>query len=225
MALLTGMTEDGREVPVQVDANGRLVAEGLQGPAGADGQDAQDLWTRTGTELSPKTAGDSVFTTGTVKVGGTSAIPNALIEPDGRVRTQLIRTAVTSNDPAISHVRIAPYDAAGTGNPVVHVGVDFKVGIGTSAPVATLDIKAHAATNPLIISGPTSELARVDTTGDLLLGGTLPASPNITLKADGNINAKGAVARVHADNAAAVAAGLVEGDFYRKPDGTLMVAF
>jgi hypothetical protein len=37
MALLTGLTEDGLEVPVQVDASGRLVAEGLAGPAGAAG--------------------------------------------------------------------------------------------------------------------------------------------------------------------------------------------
>ena len=37
MALLTGMTEDGREVPVQVDGTGRLVAEGLPGPPGGPG--------------------------------------------------------------------------------------------------------------------------------------------------------------------------------------------
>lgn len=37
MALLTGITEDGLEVPVQVDSQGRLVAEGLTGPAGATG--------------------------------------------------------------------------------------------------------------------------------------------------------------------------------------------
>jgi hypothetical protein len=37
MPLLTGMTEDGSEVPVQVAADGRLVAEGLQGIAGPQG--------------------------------------------------------------------------------------------------------------------------------------------------------------------------------------------
>jgi hypothetical protein len=37
MALLTGITEGGAEVPVQVDSQGRLVAEGLTGPAGATG--------------------------------------------------------------------------------------------------------------------------------------------------------------------------------------------
>jgi len=37
MTLLTGLTEAGVEVPVQVDAQGRLVAEGLAGPAGPAG--------------------------------------------------------------------------------------------------------------------------------------------------------------------------------------------
>lgn len=37
MALLTGLTQDGLEVPVQVDATGKLVAEGLDGPIGPVG--------------------------------------------------------------------------------------------------------------------------------------------------------------------------------------------
>jgi hypothetical protein len=37
MTVLTGVTEDGQEVPVQVDGAGRLVAEGLTGPAGPAG--------------------------------------------------------------------------------------------------------------------------------------------------------------------------------------------
>ena len=37
MTLLTGLTTGGVEVPVQVDSGGRLVAEGLPGPAGPAG--------------------------------------------------------------------------------------------------------------------------------------------------------------------------------------------
>lgn len=37
MSLLTGITQSGVEVAVQVDSQGRLVAEGLTGPAGATG--------------------------------------------------------------------------------------------------------------------------------------------------------------------------------------------
>jgi hypothetical protein len=70
-----------------------------------------------------------------------------------------------------------------------------------------------------------TEHARITPAGDFLFGGTLPAAPNIALKADGNIRAKGAVSRVYADNAAAKAGGLVAGDVYRKADGTLMITF
>jgi hypothetical protein len=37
MTLLTGITDSGIEVPVQVDSAGRLVAEGLRGPTGPTG--------------------------------------------------------------------------------------------------------------------------------------------------------------------------------------------
>ena len=37
MPLLTGLTADGTEVPVQVEPDGVLVAEGLQGPQGVQG--------------------------------------------------------------------------------------------------------------------------------------------------------------------------------------------
>ena len=37
MALLTGLTQDGLEVPIQVKPDGKMVAEGLTGPAGPAG--------------------------------------------------------------------------------------------------------------------------------------------------------------------------------------------
>jgi hypothetical protein len=83
------------------------------------------------------------------------------------------------------------------------------------------DVVIH--TGPGVVN-PATAVVR-GTTGDFLIGGTLPAAPNITLKADGSINAKGAVARVYADNTAAKAGGLVDGDIYRKADGTLMIVF
>jgi hypothetical protein len=43
-------------------------------------------WSRTGTELSPKTAGDSVYTSGEMKVGGTTAAPNITLKADGTIR-------------------------------------------------------------------------------------------------------------------------------------------
>ena len=44
------------------------------------------------------------------------------------------------------------------------------VGIGTTSPGGTLDIKAAASTHPLIVQGPSSEFARVDSSGRLLVG-------------------------------------------------------
>jgi len=46
------------------------------------GQDLP-LWTRTGTTLEPATAGDDVFTSGDVKVGGTTAAPKIDLKADG----------------------------------------------------------------------------------------------------------------------------------------------
>lgn len=57
---------------------------------------ADKVWTRTGTELSPATAGDSVFTTGAVKVGGTTAAPKISLRADGTALTGG-KTTVTAN--------------------------------------------------------------------------------------------------------------------------------
>ena len=42
MITIYGVTEDGTSVPVQVTADGKLVAQGIQGPPGADGEDGKD---------------------------------------------------------------------------------------------------------------------------------------------------------------------------------------
>jgi hypothetical protein len=46
------------------------------------------------------------------------------------------------------------------------------VGIGSTSPGGTLDIKAAASTHPLIVQGPSSEFARIDSSGRLLVGTT-----------------------------------------------------
>jgi hypothetical protein len=45
-----------------------------------------------------------------------------------------------------------------------------RIGIGTTAPGGTVDIKAAAATVPLIVQGSSSEFARIDSSGRLLIG-------------------------------------------------------
>jgi hypothetical protein len=45
-----------------------------------------------------------------------------------------------------------------------------RVGIGTTGPGGTVDIKAAASTAPLIVQGPSTEFARIDISGRLLVG-------------------------------------------------------
>jgi Chaperone of endosialidase len=105
-------------------------------------------WSRTGTELSPATAGDSVFTTGAVKVGGTTAAPNLQLKADGGI---------------VANTNGLFYDAA-----------TKHLGIGTAAPGSTLTVKGATGATPLQISGPSSEFARIDSSGRLLVGTTAP---------------------------------------------------
>jgi hypothetical protein len=300
--------------------------------AGADA--VGDKWNRTGTELSPKTAGDSVFTSGDIKIGGTTAAPNITLKADGKIGVGIanpaaavhLRSALGNEiqvDPASGifsadgpdGVIIAASRAAGApvsirtgGNekarltsagdfllggtlpasPNITLKADGKLlaqdSIGIAGPITAnhgvgLQLQglgalnvAHISTNNLflmlcnnavlntpyngkykyLVSGEPSTVllqrggsfefhrgpagtagdeipmvlgAILNSTGDFLLGGALPGTPNLTLSAAGNINAKGAVARVYADNAAAKAGGLVDGDIYRTATGQLMIVF
>jgi len=232
--LLTGLTSDGTEVPVQVDQQGRLVAEGLQGMQGIQGpegpqgpvgpqgpqgpQSDASNWTRTGTELSPKTAGDTVFIHNDVKIGNTTAAPNILFERTGGITAK--------------HGFLKVIDSTGpaTGG-TIQLGTDEGIsyvdafspdpGKWQNMTLRGTDVVMQTAIKGVI----PIDRVRLTSVGDFCIGGTLPSSPNITLKTDGNINVKGAAARVYADNATATAAGLASGDVYRTATGQLMIAF
>ena len=47
-----------------------------------------------------------------------------------------------------------------------------NVGVGTTSPGGTVDIKAAASTAPLIVQGSSTEFARIDSSGRLLVGGS-----------------------------------------------------
>jgi hypothetical protein len=61
------------------------------------------------------------------------------------------------------------------------------IGIGDTGPDSTLTIKAAAATTPLRVSGPSSEFARIDSSGRLLVGtsSTLLGLTSSTLHVNG----------------------------------------
>ena len=85
MALLTGMTPDGQEVPVQVDSSGRLVAEGLTGPEGPAGPTGptgptgpagpagDSQWVKNGQDIS--------YAQGRVAIGTTSPSATLQVSP------------------------------------------------------------------------------------------------------------------------------------------------
>lgn len=179
---------------------------------------AEDLWDRTGTEIHPKTAGDDVFTSGDVKVGGTTGAPRITLKADGS--GTFLNTVTT---PGV-------FSPSAGGRLLLSTHSSY-IDVATAGGVRQRfdndgDIHFGGAMSPLPSGGDTPNIT-FSATGNVLIGGTLPASPNISLKADGNIRAVGlaAAGRVYADNTAAKAGGLVDGDFYRKADGTLMVAY
>jgi hypothetical protein len=133
-------------------------------------------WTRTGTELAPANAGDSVFTSGAVKVGGTTAAPNLQIKADGGI-------------------------VANT-NGLAYVAATKQLGIGTSSPGSLLELSgsgneselrlrstdttnaiirsyvnsleagkiAFTSGRELFIETAGTERARIDSSGRLLVG-------------------------------------------------------
>ena len=204
---------------------------------------AEDLWDRTGTEISPKTAGDSVFTSGAMKVGGTTAAPNITLKADGSIHGAISggiarfhvapngqthvehSTATTSNDfitrfwsnlgtrsekaviLADGEFRIGPagapniklesrgyIDIQGSGTPGLHIK---EVGGGNGSGNLlmnsnVLSLNADSSGSVIAFScGGGTERARIGPFGDFLLGGTMPASPAITLSHDGNATLKG----------------------------------
>ena len=53
-----------------------------------------------------------------------------------------------------------------------------RLGITTTSPGGTVDIKAAASTAPLVVQGPSSEFARIDSSGRLLVGTSTSVSQN-----------------------------------------------
>jgi len=108
------------------------------------------IWTRTGTVLSPATAGDVVNIS-----AGTAALPG--LTPVGDPNTGIY-------SPGADQLAIST-----GGSPRVTV-TSTGLAIGATTAGATLDVKAAAATTPLIVQGPSSEFLRCDQQGRLLVG-------------------------------------------------------
>jgi hypothetical protein len=135
--------------------------------ASGTGQDLP-LWSRTGTTLSPATAGDDVFTSGDVKVGGTTATPNIGLNADGSatfggaLRQSSASGYIWTHEPGNANFYSAMY----------------ANGSFESSPAA------GAQKQYIGKSGGTVNFV-IENDGTLEIGST--ASPNIALHADGNV--------------------------------------
>ena len=69
-------------------------------------------------------------------------------------------------------LRFATNTTGGTHTTALTIDNEQRVGIGTTSPGGTVDIKAAASTAPLIVQGSSTEFARIDSSGRLLVGGS-----------------------------------------------------
>jgi len=73
-------TDDGRLYIYYTDADSSQWVD-----ASPDSPAPPDLWSRTGTTISPAIAGDDIFTLDDLKVGGTVSDPNIVLRDDGTI--------------------------------------------------------------------------------------------------------------------------------------------
>ena len=149
------------------------------------------VWSRTGTTLSPKNAGDVVNITGIAQFGTGQATALAYFGDPATTGTRVIEVKRASAVTDI--VNIQGVNAGVGATDIALQATGGNVGIGTATPGSALEINAAAATSPFIAKINTAEAARIDASGNVLIGGTLPATPNISLKANGSAKFAGGV--------------------------------
>ena len=231
MTLLTGLTEDGLEVPVQVKPDGRLVAEGLMGtegpagpvgPAGPAGPASFPLGTAVLPGLPP--VGDpntGIFSPGADELAlSTGGTEKARITSDGKVgigtstpqQALSVLGAVQRNISNINDEEagfIGKYEAQGGSTAGMYFDNTLSGNFATWLLFKTTDPWNNLRT-----------AVTIDASQRVGIGTSTPAA---TLTVEGDVNIS--TTPVYADNAAAIADGLVAGDIYRRADGTLMIAF
>jgi hypothetical protein len=146
---------------------------------------AEDLWDRTGTEITTKTAGDKVFVGGDVKVGGTTGAPNITLSAGG---------AGTFNDRLTVRKLVNPDYTAniwkqGGGNPSL-AGYTLYLSSGEPGSPSSATRLGFGASG-IVDNAAITLMGDYVTpffgfTHGISIGGTLPSAPNITLGADGN---------------------------------------
>jgi len=203
-------------------------------------------WTRTGTTLAPKTAGDVVtVSAGTAALPGLTPVgdPNTgiyspgadqlaistggagrvFIDPSGNVGVGTGTTNLTGlkrvdiGEAGVSGGLLTLRSAGGAQEANISAGA-IGLSVTTNSYATPLNVK----TSDVVVGTGSSGAERLRITSDGKVGiGTSTPTATLTVKGNANI----ATTPVYADNTAALAGGLVAGDIYRKADGTLMITF
>lgn len=183
--ILEGTTSNGAVVPVQVTGDGKVVAEGLQGPEGPQGPQGPEgppgpaggYWDRTGTVVSPTNAGDDITTTGDMKVGPSGAETVRLLA-SGSIIGRLLegtnatgKAALLTGDSTLGQYTVAnSTDGIRIGSNVVLQGdgtidpASAQITLATSGQITTPAVSLDPGTTG-------SPLVR-DSSGRLLVGTT-----------------------------------------------------
>jgi len=210
MALLTGLTADGTEVPVQVKPDGKLVAEGLTGPAGGVGPQ--------GVAGPPGPKGDDKWTGG----------PDIAYLP-GRVLIGASTPVTGVNQPKYARLQVIGNTLTGARTGLVALGRSADAStIVDGNGLGGITFGDNAAGEFAHIFGEADGTAGLNNyPGRIVFATTAAGSGSsverMRIKAAGTINYSSVA--TYADNTAAKAGGLVAGDVYRKSDGTLMITW
>jgi hypothetical protein len=148
-----------------------------------------NTWKRTGTILSPVFNGDNV-----VIKNATGTTNNITLNANGSMTAAGTRYTLSANgniDCQVNGPEIAKYTRDGD---IGNVGIEYgDTSYGVRAGLGNTGVFGIAANGVNLVTSSAIELNADGSgqfTGDILIGGALPASPNISLNADGSIEAK-----------------------------------
>ena len=175
-------------------------------------------WDRTGTALKPVNAGDTVqISAGTAALPGLTPVGDA---DSGLFSAGANQIGIATNGTGRLFVNSAGNVGIGTGSPAELLTVSEAIKYGNTGYITDGDLgsiytgalsgtygtvigtkpgKAYSTSRNLSVSlnpvgGPGREVFRIEgQAGDVKIGGTLPASPNISLKTDGSATFAGTV--------------------------------